>query len=272
MLNYVRIGQGEPLVILHGLFGSSKNWQSLAKVFARHFDVVTLDLRNHGQSFHSDVMDYPAMVDDVHQLVSHLGIKPCRLIGHSMGGKVAMLLASKSPQSVSQLVVADIAPIAYRHDYDHLIDPIMALKLDEMDNRAQIDKALQAGIADAQLRQFLLQSLVREPSISGSGTGNGWRWKNNWLVIKQQIEALTGFPSFEQEATLGNTQTQVWKVNAPTLFISGSRSDYVDEKGQYAINQYFDLPQFKVLNGAGHWLHAEQPKQFAEAVLNFFEI
>ena len=149
VLNYVRIGQGEPLIILHGLFGSSKNWQSLSKVFSKHFDVLTLDLRNHGESFHSDVMDYPAMVDDVYQLLNQLGIKSCRLIGHSMGGKIAMLFASDYPQLVSQLVVADIAPIAYEHSYDHLIDPVMALNLDEMDSRAAIDQALQVDISNA---------------------------------------------------------------------------------------------------------------------------
>ncbi|MFT4650124.1 MAG: esterase [Polaribacter sp.] len=268
MLNYVRMGEGEPLVILHGLFGSSKNWQSLSRVFSQHFDVLTLDLRNHGESFHSDVMDYPAMVDDVHQLLSHLGIKSCRLIGHSMGGKVAMLFALKYPQMVSQLVVADIAPIANLHNYDHLIDPVMALKLDEMDSRAAIDKALQADIADTQLRQFLLQSLVREPS----GSGNGWRWKINWCAIKQQIDKITGFPGSDDNTALDNVQTKCWKVSTPTLFISGSRSDYVDEIGKFAINQHFEQPQFKVLNGAGHWLHAEQPKQFVEASLKFFKI
>jgi esterase len=264
MLNYVRMGEGEPLIILHGLFGSSKNWQSLSKTFAKHFDVLTLDLRNHGQSFHSDVMDYPVMVDDVHRLLSELGIKSCRLIGHSMGGKVAMLFASTYPQLVSQLVIADIAPIAYRHNYDHLIDPIMSLKLDEMDSRAAVDKVLQADIGDAQLRQFLLQSLAREP--------DGWRWKNNWSAIKQQIDKITGFPGSEDSATLDDAQTTCWKVNTQALFISGERSDYVDEKGKVVIKQHFEQPHFRVLNGANHWLHAEQPKQFAEAVLQFFQI
>ncbi|MFT5809480.1 MAG: esterase [Rubritalea sp.] len=266
MLNYVRVGEGEPLVILHGLFGSSKNWQSLSKVFSKHFDVLTLDLRNHGQSFHSDVMDYPVMVDDVHQLLNHLGIKSCRLIGHSMGGKVAMLLASKYPQIVSQLVVADIAPIAYEHNYDHLIDPVMALKLDEMDSRAAIDKALQPDIADAQLRQFLLQSLIREP-----GEPDRWRWKSNWSAIKQHIDKIKGFPSSEGDSALHGATIKSWKVNMPALFISGELSDYVHEKGKVAINQHFEKPQFKVLNGANHWLHAEQPKQFAEVVLKFFQ-
>ena len=158
------MGEGEPLIILHGLFGSSKNWKSLSEVFSKHFDVLALDLRNHGESFHSDIMDYPSMVDDVYQLLSQLGTKSCRLVGHSMGGKVAMLFASKYPQLVSQLVVADIAPIAYDHNYDNLIDPIMALKLNELDGRGAFDKALQADIEEAQVRQFLLQSLARDPS------------------------------------------------------------------------------------------------------------
>lgn len=270
ILNYVRMGEGEPLIILHGLFGSSKNWQSLSKVFSENFDVLTLDLRNHGESFHSDVMDYPAMVNDVHQLLSQLGINSCRLIGHSMGGKVAMLFASKYPQLVSQLVVADIAPIAYEHSYDHLIDPVMALKLDEMDSRAAVDKALKHDIADAQLRQFLLQSLAREPGQPNAPVG--WRWRNNWVAIKQQLDKITDFPGSEDDPALDSAQTKFWKVNTPALFISGGLSDYVDKKGKLVINQHFEQAQFKVLNGANHWLHAEQPKQFAEAVLNFFRI
>jgi pimeloyl-ACP methyl ester carboxylesterase len=264
MLNYARMGEGEPLIILHGLFGSSKNWQSLSKVFAKHFDVLTLDLRNHGDSFHSDVMDYPVMVDDVHELLSHLGIKSCRLIGHSMGGKVVMLFASKYPKLVSQLVVADIAPIAYEHHYDNLIDPVMSLSLDQIVSRASVDKALQPDITDVQLRQFLLQSLARD--------ADGWRWKNNWSAIKQQIDKITGFPGSEHDPTFGDAQTKRLKVNAPALFISGELSDYVNEKGKMVINQHFEQPHYKVLNGANHWLHAEQPKQFAEAVINFFRI
>lgn len=267
VLNYVRIGQGEPLIILHGLFGSSKNWQSLSKVFSKHFDVLTLDLRNHGESFHSDVMDYPAMVDDVYQLLNQLGIKSCRLIGHSMGGKIAMLFASDYPQLVSQLVVADIAPIAYEHSYDHLIDPVMALNLDEMDSRAAIDQALQVDISNAQLRQFLLQSLFREPSLPDL-----WRWKINWSSIKQHIDKIKDFPSLESDSALHGTPTKSLKVNTPAFFISGELSEYVDEKGKDAINQHFEKPQFKVLKGANHWLHAEQPKQFTEAVLKFFGI
>jgi esterase len=267
MINFVRIGVGEPLIILHGLFGSNKNWQSISKVFSQYFDVLTLDLRNHGDSFHSDVMDYPSMVNDVYQLLNELGIKSCLLMGHSMGGKVAMLFALKYPQHISQLVVADIAPIVYQHNFDHLIDPVMALKLDEMNSRTDVDKALQVDIADPQLRQFLLQSLVRKP-----GEPVGWRWKNNWSAIKQHIDKIKGFPSSEGDSALLGATIKPWKVNTPALFISGELSDYVDEKGKIAINQHFEKPQFKVLNGANHWLHAEQPKQFTEVVLKFFGV
>ena len=256
MLNFVRIGEGEPLIILHGLFGSNKNWQSISKVLSQSFDVLTLDLRNHGESFHSAVMDYPSMVRDVHHLLNQLEIKSCRLMGHSMGGKVAMLFASQYPQLISQLVVVDIAPISYQHNFDHLIDPIIALKLDEMDTRTDVDKALQTDIADSQLRQFLLQSLARKP--------HGWRWKNNWSAIKKHRDKIIGF-QFPEEAQPGS-----WKVNIPTLFISGELSDYVDEIGKGVINHHFEKPHFRVINDANHWLHAEQPKQFADAVMNFF--
>ena len=264
MLNYVRLGEGEPLVILHGLFGSGKNWQSLSKIFSEHFDVLTLDLRNHGLSFHDDVMDYPAMVDDVHRLLTHLDITSCRIIGHSMGGKVGMLLALKHPELVSQLVVADIAPVSYKHDYDHLIDPVMALNLNEIGSRSSVDKALQPDIPDLQLRHFLLQSLVRD--------SDHWRWKNNWLAIKRHISKIAGFPEPEELSAMGGSCTDNWLVNTQTLFISGGNSDYVDEKGKLTIQQHFATPHFKVLKGANHWLHAEQPEQFSEAVLNFFQI
>jgi len=131
LLHYSETGNGEPLIILHGLFGSSKNWLSLARVFSRHFRVFAPDLRNHGQSFHHDKMNYSVMVEDVYRLLAHLGIDSCSVIGHSMGGKTAMLLALDHPQLVSRLIVADIAPVTYSHVYQHLIDPIMALKMDQ---------------------------------------------------------------------------------------------------------------------------------------------
>ncbi len=136
-LSYTRSGDGPPLVVLHGLFGSGKNWQSHTRQFASHFEVFNLDLRNHGQSFHSDEMNYPAMADDVAGLLQRLNLGNYNLLGHSMGGKVAMTLAAINPGSVARLVVADIAPVAYFHHYDDLIDPILALPLDAIESRAE---------------------------------------------------------------------------------------------------------------------------------------
>lgn len=263
LLNYVRIGDGEPLIILHGLFGSSKNWQSLSKVFARHFDVLTIDLRNHGLSFHDEVMDYPAMVDDVVRLIAHLEIKSCRLLGHSMGGKVGMLLALNYPRLVSQLVVADIAPINYTHDYNHLIDPLIALNLEHMESRSAVEKALQSDIPDLQLRHFLLQSLMR------CSDADSWRWKNNWIAIKQNIDKITGFPESPVFISAQSSKAASWRVSTPTLFVNGENSDYLNKYGKTVINQHFDAPHFETLKNANHWLHAEQPERFSEKVLNY---
>ena len=136
-----------------------------------------------------------------------------------------------------------------------------------MDSRASIDKALQVDISTAQLRQFLLQRLFREPSEPDL-----WRWKINWSSIKQHIDKIKDFPRLDCDSVLHGASTKSWKVNTPVLFISGELSDYVGENGKDAINLHFEKPQFKVLNGANHWLHAEQPKPFSDAVLKFFGI
>ena len=148
LLHYVRSGCGEPLVIVHGLFGSGKNWHSLGKLFSDYFEVITVDLRNHGRSFHHDEMNYEVMAEDLYRLLKHLDISCSRLIGHSMGGKTCMLLALQQPKLISRLVVADIAPVPYSHDYDHLIDPVLSVPLDLCESRSEVDKALQKNIPD----------------------------------------------------------------------------------------------------------------------------
>ncbi len=251
LLHYSETGNGEPLIILHGLFGSGKNWQSLARVFSRHFKVYTPDLRNHGQSFHHDEMSYAVMVEDVYRLIRHLGIESCSLIGHSMGGKTAMLLTLEHPQLVSRLVVADIAPVVYSHAHNHLIDPIIALKLDRMDNRSAVDEALQRDIPDTMLRNFLLQNLERKQEQ--------WRWRVNWLAIKRQLNQLTGFSNLPLE----------WKVRNPTLFIRGEKSDYIGAAEESEIADHFGDATIETITNAGHWLHAEQPEKFSQLALDF---
>lgn len=252
-LSYTRSGTGPPLVVLHGLFGSGRNWQSHTRQFASHFEVFNLDLRNHGQSFHSDEMNYPAMADDVAGLLRSLNLGKCNLLGHSMGGKVAMTFAVNNPDSVERLIVADIAPVAYFHHYDDLIDPILALPLSAIESRAQADQLLRQNIPEDQLRAFLLQNLVREP--------DGWRWRVNWRAIQRDMEFLTGFGDLPDG----------WRLDLPTLFIRGARSDYVGAPEIDVINRHFSRASIATIEGAGHWLHAEKPEAFTQRVLEFLQ-
>ena len=251
-LNYSVTGEGAPLLILHGLFGSSKNWQSHARGFAQHFQTIAVDLRNHGQSFQDDAMDYDLMAQDVSHLLYHLGLSKCRLLGHSMGGKVAMTLAIQRPELISHLVVADIAPVKYEHHYDDLINSVLALPLESITSRAEADQLLQATITEAPLRAFLLQNLVRESDL--------WRWRVNWAVIQREMPAITGFE-----------QQQDWSIEIPTLFLRGEKSDYINAAGIAEINQRFSNVNVETIAGAGHWLHAEQPQAFSNAVIDYLD-
>ena len=252
-LHFSTLGSGKPLVVLHGLFGSGKNWQSQARQFANQFKVFTVDLRNHGQSFHADEMNYSIMAEDVAQLLSRLELSACDILGHSMGGKVAMTLALQNPDLVARLVVADIAPVTYFHHYDDLIDPVLALPLDAIESRAQADQLLRQNIPEDQLRVFLLQNLVREST--------GWRWRVNWRVIQRDMEWLTGFGDLPQD----------WRVDLPSLFIRGADSDYVSEAEITVIEQHFSNYGLETIEAAGHWLHAEKPEPFNRLVLEFLQ-
>lgn len=251
LLHFTRTGNGEPLVIVHGLFGSGKNWQSLGRLFSNHFEVFTVDLRNHGQSFHHDEMNYEVMAEDLYSLLNHLGIPSCRLIGHSMGGKTGILLALQHPHLISRLLVADIAPVSYSHAFDHLIEPVLALALDQCESRSAVDKALQESIPDNLLRGFLLQNLERN--------NQHWRWKVNWPAIKKNLQQITGFPDLPGD----------WQIITPTLFIRGEHSDYIGAAEEAVIAAHFKQATVRTVSKAGHWLHAEQPQQFADQALDF---
>jgi len=250
-LHYSRAGSGEPLVILHGLFGSGKNWHSQMRRFAEYFEVVSVDLRNHGHSFHADEMSYPAMAADLLRLLDGLGLGTCRMLGHSMGGKVAMTLAIQHPGLISRLVVADIAPVSYYPHYDDLIEPILALDLERFGSRSEFDHGLRAHIPQDQLRSFLLQNLVRD-------NGN-WRWRVNWRVIQRDMEALTGF----------DVLPDGWVGDLPVLFIRGANSDYIGADEVEVIERHFSHADIATLEGAGHWLHAEKPQEFCALALEF---
>jgi len=250
LLHYTRQGQGRPLVILHGLYGSGSNWGSHAKWLAEHFDVILPDLRNHGRSFHAPRMDYPAMAADVRRLLDALELESVLLLGHSMGGKTAMTLALETPQRIQALVVADIAPVAYRHQsHQPLIKAMQGLDLAQVRSRAQASAALAAEIPSQTLRQFLLTNLDR--------SGDGYRWRIPLDTLADQLPQLESFPALDGS------------YDGPTLFIHGADSDYVTDAAQAAIQHHFPNSRLQAIPEAGHWLHAEQPQRFAEALRTF---
>ncbi len=252
LLNYSRQGHGQALLIIHGLFGSSRNWQGLSKQFSAHYDVITLDLRNHGDSFHHAEMNYPVMAADVVALLDQLQLSAAHVLGHSMGGKVAMTMSHAYPDRVSKLVVADIAPVSYAHDYADILAPILQLDLTTVANRKQVDQALATSIPDPGIRLFLLQNLVFDQGRA--------RWKLNWPVLQQSMSLITGFVDISD-----------WHIPQPSLFIRGDLSDYVDAEHWQQIQQHFSAAQLVSLEQAGHWLHAEQPQAFLASVLSFLQ-
>ncbi len=249
-LNYTQMGEGPPLLIIHGLFGSSRNWRTLGQQFAERFNVIAVDLRNHGDSPHLDEMNYRVMAQDVNALLDQLELAEVSVVGHSMGGKVAMTLCQMFPQRIAQLVVADIGPVRYRHDYDDLIDAVMSLDMASISSRKLADTALSKGIPDPRIRMFLLQNLVM--------TDSGMQWKLNWQALRQNISQIIDFEDVTD-----------WDIDTPALFIYGELSNYLNTEVRELISRHFKRATFSSIANAGHWLHAEQPQQFYQAVNQF---
>ncbi len=250
ILNYTLMGEGPPLLIIHGLFGSSRNWRTLSQQFASNFTVISVDLRNHGNSPHLNEMSYQLMGLDVIKLLDKLQISQTSVIGHSMGGKVAMKLCQLEPARINQLVVADIGPITYRHNYDDLIDAVLGLDLTSLRSRKQADTELTDSIPDPRIRMFLLQNLVV--------TENGFKWKINWKALKNNISQIIGFDDISD-----------WHIETPTLFIYGGQSNYLNTEVRKLIPDHFTQASFSCIEKAGHWLHAEQPQMFYDEVNSF---
>ena len=241
-----------PLIVMHGLLGSQRNWQAHGKALARSRTVHVLDLRNHGASPWSDVMTYPAMAADVLAFADARGLQHFRLLGHSMGGKVAMAVALTVPSRVVSAIIADIAPVPYAHDFEELIGALRRLDLSGIDRRAQADTALKPVIESEGVRHFLLQNLDFDDA------GHAF-WKPNLAVLEATIGAITSWPEAYADAT----------YEGPVLAIRGGASHYVDADGEAAFRRLMPAVAFETLDGAGHWLHAEQPRPFLEAVQRF---
>jgi esterase len=248
-LFYREYGQGEPLIILHGLFGSADNWMTQARMLSDRFHVFTVDQRNHGLSPHSSEQDYLAMTEDLNDFLSQRGLKQAIILGHSMGGKTAMNFALKYPAKVTKLIVVDIMPKAYPVHHDKILDGLKAMPLKTLTSRNQADEALSKYVDEADVRQFLLKNLARAQA-------GGFVWKINLTAIDQNIE----------EMTAGLVVSGEYK--GPALFIIGERSNYYAFGDENLIQKYF--PNYKLVEmETGHWVQAEKPKEFVDVVLDF---
>ncbi len=235
-----------PILIVHGLYGSGRNWGVIAKRLADQRRVVTVDMRNHGASGWEATHSYHDLAGDLGRVVETIGGQ-ADVIGHSMGGKGSMVLALEAPARVRRLVVADIAPVAYSHTQVHLIHAMRTLDLSGIHTRADADAALTQAIPERDVRAFLLQSL--------DVTGRAWRF--NLDVLERDMELITGFPTVSGQ------------FDGPTLFLSGAVSDYVLPDHRPIIKRLFPQAKQAKIPGAGHWLHAEKPREFEAAARAF---
>lgn len=250
-LNFKQYSEsGEPLIILHGLFGSLSNWGGQSRQLATDFTVYGLDLRNHGASPHSNDMNYTVMAQDVLEFMDDHGIERCHLLGHSMGGKTAMQAALSAPHRIDRLIVVDIAPVRYSGQHDSILDGLEAIDLGSIASRNEADKILAEYVPDELVRQFLLTNLVR----AAEGEFN---WRINLSVLKDSYDRLREAPASDGV------------FEGPTLFIKGALSNYIDEEHRDAILARFPSAKTKVIMHTGHWLHAEKPQTFYRIVHGF---
>jgi pimeloyl-ACP methyl ester carboxylesterase len=249
-LFYRKFGDGKPLLILHGLFGASDNWVTIGKRLAEKYEVIIPDLRNHGQSPHSDEWQYDAMAEDVFDLTAHLGLKKISLIGHSMGGKVGMTLASKYPELLEKLVVVDIAPRKYPVQHRNILDGLLSIDLQSVSSRKEAEDQLSKYVPEPGVRQFLLKNLDRS-------SDRGFKWKLNLKVINDHIEGIGTATIPDQE------------VKIPAMFVRGINSHYVSDEDILEIRNYFSASVIESIGNAGHWVHAEQPEAFIRTVMDF---
>lgn len=251
-LNYKSFGEGYPIIILHGLFGTLDNWQTIAKKLATTNLVYIIDQRNHGRSPHDEEFNYSVMAEDLQAFMESQWIYEAHIIGHSMGGKTAMQFALNYPDMVNKLVVVDIAPKNYEGGHQAIFDALFSLDLNEIKNRKEADKQLEAKIEDFGVRQFLLKNLTRSKS-------GGYEWKMNLSVIHQNYAAILS--TIESEDTFDN----------PTLFIRGGQSDYILDKDLESIHNLFPLAQLETVAKAGHWVHAAEPIVLLDLVKTFLK-
>lgn len=253
LLNYQQLGHGENLVLIHGLFGSLENLNMVAKPLSEHFCVTSIDVRNHGDSFHKSGMAYPELAKDIISLLDHLNIHTCILLGHSMGGKIAIQVALEQPSRITKLIVADIAPVDYPPHHTTIIRGLKAINFSEVSKRKDADVQLSEYVDDISVRQFLLRNLAIDEQGNFSFKCNLAGISESYPYIMKAITLPTGKSPYAGE----------------TLFIKGGKSDYIQAEHRENITALLPNSQAKVIQGAGHWLHAEKTIAFNKIVLEF---
>ena len=251
-LCFESVGQGKPLVILHGLLGSLDNWRTVSRALANRggVQVFTVDLRNHGLSPHSAEMNYPVMVEDLRELLDREGLERVGWLGHSLGGKVAMEFALRYPDRIDRLLVSDIAPRAYPPTHDPVFEALGAVDLEACSSRQEVESALAPRLPDRVLRQFLLKGIGRQ----AAGT---LAWKFNLAAIRDNYAKLS--------AALADGRV----CAAPALFLRGGASDYIRDEDHHLIHRWFPQAVFHTFPGVGHWPHFEAPADFLRVVSDY---
>lgn len=249
-LNYKTFGQGEPVVILHGLFGTLDNWQTLARQLAERHTVFIVDQRNHGRSPHDPEMNYEVMAEDLRHFLESHWVYNASVIGHSMGGKTAMQFALHHPDMLSKLVVVDIAPRTYPPGHNQIFEALLSVDLARLSDREEAEALLLPRIPDEAIRRFLLKNLTRDRD------GN-FAWKINLPVIYRHYADILG-------PVHGNDPFE-----GPSLFIRGERSDYVPDADIPRIRQLFPAAHVETVRDAGHWVHADAPANFLKLLTGF---
>ncbi len=253
LLNYKILGEGPPLLILHGLFGSLDNWISAAKNLSENYQVILVDQRNHGQSFHSDDFSYDYMAQDLQHLLNTINIKKPILLGHSMGGKTVLKYASKYGDDFEKMIVVDIAPKPYPVHHQSILDAYNAVDLSKVERRGDAEDQLKPLVKNTAIRQFLLKNLYRDKNGKFS-------WKINLPTIENNIEKVgEGLPADKIS-------------DKPVLFVRGEKSDYILDEDLDLIKTLFPNANLVTIKNAGHWIHAEQPKAFLQTVKQFLSI
>ncbi len=250
-LNFKEFGQGEPIIILHGLFGTLDNWQTVAKRLAEKYWVFIVDQRNHGKSPHHPDFNYEILAEDLYHFMDEKWIHQAHIIGHSMGGKTAMQFAMNYPDMVDKLIVVDIGPKGYKGGHQTIFEAMLSLNIDSLISRKEAEEHLNSYIKEKDVVQFLLKNINRKKE-------GGFKWKMNLDSLYKNYESIL--------APIGKKI-----VDVETLFINGALSNYIQEEDKPFINTIFKNSKFTTIEKAGHWVHAEQPMEMIKVIHSFLD-